>query len=325
MKSFNDLLDLNDPHESLTPLERSLAFYLSDEDFDAESITDDEVEKGLLLYYNSKTVNFWKKVINLKNFKLFYSISDAKEMAKEWISEREELKIVKGTLNLKTLLFKSSESIINELLLFLSPSVEENEISRTIKQLEFLDESLDQEIPVTLIRINNNHYEMVLNSKKEDPSWVKKNVRSVSMAVLCGVLFSQGAFAQDRFAPEQDDTRDAVSAFGKAVMAHDQVKTKVRTISKDMEKKAKKVLDENGLEVPAAVVGAGIKGVIEGKFEIKGKTKLVPAKYNLELGVNNISFKVSNDEILGSNSECWIETEAMASETRVGLGVKFGF
>lgn len=218
----------------------------------AKGLSIDEIEVMIQNYFDSSTTKLFESILTLNNVIVFLKSqnSDIIKMAEVFLYSQSQIQNISGKLNLKNLKF-----------------------------------NCDEQTKHILINLKNHSgFKMILghevNKKEEINWWKEKLVTGLKVATVCSALFPGVVSA--------GETDEAIRSAMKAASHTQQVKEMKEVLNKkakEIEENAKNVLAATGTEVPAAIVGVGLKSAIEQKVEFKGKLS--------DIGANAINYDVS--------------------------------
>ena len=250
----------------------------------AKGLSIEEIDVMIQNYLDSSTAKLFESILTLNNVIVFLKSqnSDIIKMAEDFLYSQSQIQNISGKLNLKNLKFNCDEQTKN-ILINLNKFVDISEIMDFVDQLEIIGESIDMIVDVKVVK-NHSGFKMILghevNKKEEINWWKEKLVTGLKVATVCSALFPGVVSA--------GETDEAIRSAMKAASHTQQVKEMKEVLNKkakEIEENAKNVLAATGTEVPAAIVGVGLKSAIEQKVEFKGKLS--------DIGANAINYDVS--------------------------------
>ena len=295
----------------------------------AKKMAKEELEEGLSLYYDNSTANLFNSCLNWSNIDIFLKTDNQNLIVavKEWLVIQENFKQVKGQINLKTYNFKINDSAVGSTLQTLNYDIDLSEVANFKEQLSLLDESDDQYFDAVL-NYNGKSFNLTLGQKEtviaERISFWKQNlVTAIKAGVLVTAIFAMSEVKAD------EQTKAAISTATKAVMAQPEVKEMVSKTIKSAEKNTKEFVKETGSEIPATIVGYGLKSALDGKVQMKGKglKKLgVPLDYDIAVGFDSsYSLGVGGENPYMKGSDYKIEGSHTSGEQKIQMKVNFEF
>lgn len=315
MKSLNEIKTSQFEDLSLN-LEKSIFNFLNNKSFQLLNISNEEISEGLDLY-GEELIDFWPTLFNFNNIESFLVKTYLKDLILEWVFEQPDFNKIDGKINLKTLTL-TAEPKIGLILSKVQPKVLDEEVSKLINNLSDLDESIDKEVDVSLIK-GNQVFELKLKQENESRrSNLKKCIDLASMSIVIAVMFSS-SFAQ------ADDTKKAISHASKAAMEQSGLGRQLDEVQKNLEKQGRQIIQDIGGEVPAAVIGTGAKVAIDRRVDFKGKVKVIPVNYEVSVGLDESKVKIGNDDLFDAKVEGWISGTTGNSTQKLEIGLRYDF
>lgn len=322
MKSLNDLrMSSPDQLNESSLLEKAIALYFS-KDFSyislAKTIPNSELAEGLSIYDDS-LLDFWSSIFSKSNIDLFVKKDYLKESVLDWIESESDFAVLKGKLNLKNQALKVEPSL-GRILSLVNPRIFEEDISKLVKNLELLDESIDKDVDVVLVR-KERYFELSLDNKPEEtPSKLKKCIELLSVPLfLSVVLSSSNALATE------NASLNAIDSATKAALMQSGLDKKMEKFQRQLEDQGNQIIKEIGGEVPVAIVGVGVKVAVDRKIDFKTKTPIIPANLEVSVGLDETKMKISHDNMFDESIKGWISGSHTASMNKVEIGVKYDF
>ena len=228
---------------------------------------------------------------------------------------------------MKTYNFKISDASVGATLQSLNYDIDLSEVENFKEQLNLLEESDDQYFDAVL-SYNGKNFTLTLGQKEniiaERTSFWKQNlVTAIKAGVLCTAIFAMSEVKAD------EETKAAISSATKAGMAQPEVKEMVKKTIKSAEKNAKEFVKETGSEIPATIVGYGLKSAVEGKVQMKGKGLKqlgVPMDYDIAVGFDSsYSLGVGGKNPYMKGSDYKLEGTHKSGEQKIEMKVNFEF
>lgn len=295
----------------------------------AKKLSKEELSEAMAVYYDSSTANLFHSCLNWSNIEVYLKQENdqLRSFMSEWLYQQENFKTIKGQINLKSLNFKVNNEKVKSVLTNIDFDIDLSEVENFKAQLELLDESADQYFDACLL-FNGKSFSLSLGQVEyKQPErvdfWKNNLTTALKATVLCSILFATTDLKAE------DDTKRAISYATKAVMAQPEVKEAVDKTIKNAEKKAKEFVKETGTTIPATVIGYGIKTVVEGKVQVKGKGLKdlgVPMDYDIAVGFDNsFSLGVGGKNPYMKGSDYKIEGSKQGSEQKIQMKVNFEF
>lgn len=295
-----------------------------------KKLSKEELSEALELYYNNLTQKLFNSCLDWKNLEVFLKIEneDLKENVKQWLYSQESFKTIRGRVNPKTLHFQVQEDIARLILFTFDFSIETSELNSLKENLQLLEENQDQYFEANLVFTDKGFILKLGETKQEETprqSFWKENLVT---AVSAGLIVSSIFFSPEIFADDNVDR--AIKYATKATMAtNPELKEKVKGTIKDVENEVKEFASESGMVVPITVIGYGIKSVVEGKVEVKGKglkSLGVPMNYNVSIGLDNsYHMGVQGKNPYMKDSEFKIEGSQRHGEQKIEMKLNFDF
>lgn len=295
----------------------------------AKKLSKEELSEALASYYDASTANLFHSCLNWSNIEVYLKEENEqlRTFIKDWLSQQDNFKNIKGQINLDTLNFKLTNEKVKLVLTNLDFDIDLSEVDNFKHQLDLLEESSNQYFDACLL-YNGKSFVLSLGQiEYKQPErvvfWKTHLSSAVKATLLASILFA----ATDLKA--EDDTKRAISHATKAVMAQPEVKEAVDRTIKNAEKNAKEFVKETGTTIPATVIGYGIKTAVEGKVQVKGKGLKdlgVPMDYDIAVGFDNsYSLGVGGKNPYMKGSDYKIEGSKQGNEQKIQMKVNFEF
>lgn len=297
-------------------LEKNIFNFFNNKSSFFYKVSNEEIVDGLE-FYGEDLEGFWPNLFNMSNIEVFLTKSFLKEKIKEWLFNQPEFSKIDGKINLKTLTL-TTDPKIGWILFKIQPKVLDEDISKLINNLNDLEESLDKEVSVSLIKINNLFEIKIFQDNNKNKSNLRRCIDLASMSVVISIIFSS-SFAK------ADDTKKAISHASTAVMEQTELGKQLSEIQGNLEKQGRQIIQDIGGDVPATVIGVGAKVAIEKKVDFKGKVKVIPVNYEVSVGLDESKVKIGNDDLFDAKVEGWISGTTGNSTQKLEIGLKYDF